>query len=78
MLVPMNDADLLDHIGAEAAAAVVILDPATLARLLVLAGYDGMAAHHAMLAERRELVEVTGSDLFELVREARAIVGCRS
>jgi len=46
--------------------------------LLVLAGYDGMAAHHAMVEDRRELVEVTGSDLFELVREARVMVGCQS
>ncbi len=71
----MNNAELLDYIETEATAAVVTIDPATLARLLVLAGYDGMAAHHAMLAERRELVEVTGPDLLELVREARAKVG---
>ena len=74
----MNDADLLDYAEAEAAAAVVTIEPATLARLLALAGYDGMAAHHAMLADRRELVEVAGADLFELVREARAMVGCWS
>ena len=71
----MNNADLLDHVEAEAAAAVVTIEPATLARLLVLAGYDGMAAHHAMVADRRKLVEVTGPDLVELVREARAKVG---
>jgi len=34
-----------------------------------------MAAHHAMLADRRELVEVMGLDLIELVREARVKVG---
>ncbi len=71
----MNDAELLDHVEAEAAAAVVTIEPAILARLLVLAGYDGMAAHHAMLADRRELVDVAGRDLLELVREARAKVG---
>ncbi len=64
----MNDADLLDYIDAEAAAAVVTIEPPTLARLLALGGYDGMAAHHAMLTERCELLEVTGPDLFELVR----------
>jgi len=74
----MNDAELLDHIQAEAVAAIVTIEPAMLAWLLVLAGYDGMAAHPAMLAERREVVEVTGPDLFNLVREARAMVGCRS
>jgi len=74
----MNDAELLDHVEAEAAAAVVTIEPATLARLLALAGYDGMAAHHAILADRRELVGVAGADLIELVREARAVVGCRS
>lgn len=73
----MNNAELLDHVEAEAAAPVVTIEPATLARLLVLAGYDGMAAHHAMMADRRELVEVAGADLIELVREARAIVGFR-
>lgn len=73
----MNDADLLAHAEAEAAATVVTIEPATLARLLVLAGYDGMAAHQAMVADRRELVEVMGPDLFELVREARAMVGFR-
>ena len=71
----MNNADLLDHVEAEAAAAVVTIEPVTLARLLVLAGYDGMAAHHAMVADRRKLVEVTGPDLFELVWEARVKVG---
>ncbi len=74
----MNDAELLDYVEAEAAVAVMTMEPATLAWLLVLAGYDGMATQHAMMADRRELVEVTGSNLTELVREAQAKVGRRS
>ena len=65
----MNDAELLDYIKAEAVAAVVTLSPATLARLLVIAGYDGMAAHHEMLRDRRAVVEVTGPNLLDLVRD---------
>ncbi len=68
----MNDAELLDYIKAEAVAAVVTVAPATLARLLVIAGYEGKAAHHEMLKDRRAVVDVTGPDLLELVREARA------
>ena len=64
----MNDAELLDHVEAEATATVVTIEPATLARLLVLAGYDGMDAHHVIVADRREVVELPGPNLLDLVR----------
>jgi hypothetical protein len=74
----MDDAELLDEIAAASTAPVVIVSPATLARLLVIAGYEGMAAHHAMLADRREMLEVAGPSLTELVNEARAKASGRS
>ncbi len=66
---------MLDAMEAASAAPVVTLSPATLARLLVIAGYEGKAAHHEMLMDRRAVVEVTGPDLLDLVREARAKMG---
>jgi len=73
----MNDAELLDHVEAEAVAAVVIIEPIMLARLLVLAGHEGTIVHRAMLGDPRALVEVPGPALLNLVREARAKVGSR-
>lgn len=55
----MDDAELLDDMKAASTAPVVIVSLATLARLLVIAGYEGMAAHHAMVANRREMLEGT-------------------
>lgn len=68
----MNDIELLATMQAASAAPVVTVPPATLARLLVIAGYEGKAAHHEMLMDRRAAVEVTGPNLLDLVREARA------
>lgn len=48
--------------------------PATLARLLAGTGYQGMAAHQARLADRRDVPEVTRPNLLKLVREAGARV----
>jgi len=74
----MDDTELLKEMEAASIAPVVIVSPATLARLLVIAGYEGMTAHHAMLADQRKMLEIAGPSLIELVNEARAKASGRS